>query len=65
LKAREEALVVILEERNILNSTSYDQLRWGRNNEGNCNLKEDKIIAIGLDFPNPEKISKDLWHNPH
>jgi len=52
---------VVLEQRNILTSTSSDQLRWGRNNEGNFNLKEAKRMVIGLDFPNPDKV----WQNLH
>eukprot|EP00253_Pinus_taeda_P008423 PITA_08423 len=65
LKAQAESLAEVLEQRNILTSTSDDQLRWGRNIEGNFNLKEAKRISIGLDFPNPNKVWKDLWQNPH
>eukprot|EP00253_Pinus_taeda_P033643 PITA_33643 len=65
LKAQAEALAVSLEQRKILTSTSSDQLRWGSNSEGNFNLKEAKIIAIGLDFPNPDKMWKDLRQNLH
>jgi len=65
LKAQAEAFVVILEQRKILTSTLFDQLIWGRNNEGKFNLKEAKRIAIGLEFPNPDKIWKHLWQNSH
>lgn len=63
LKAQAEALATILELRKILISTSSDQLRWGTNNEGNFNLKEAKKIALGLEFPNPDMVWKDLWKN--
>lgn len=63
LKSRAEALTAILEQRKILISTSPDQLRWGKNNEGNFNLKEAKQIALGLDFPNHDKVWKDLQQN--
>eukprot|EP00253_Pinus_taeda_P002127 PITA_02127 len=33
------------------------------NKAGNFNLKEAKRIALGLDFPNPDKLWKDLWQN--
>lgn len=48
-----------------MTSTSSYQLRWGRNNEGNFNLKEAKRMALGLDFTNPDKVWKDLWQNQH
>eukprot|EP00253_Pinus_taeda_P003152 PITA_03152 len=46
-------------------STSSGQLRCGRNNKGNFNLKEAKRMALGLDFPNLDKVWKELWQNPH
>eukprot|EP00253_Pinus_taeda_P024695 PITA_24695 len=49
LKTQAEALTAILEQRKILISTSSDQLRWGKNNQGNFNLKEDKRISLRLD----------------
>ena len=61
LKAHEEALIAILEQRKILISAGSDQLRWGNNNEGTFNLKEAKHIALGLDFTNPDGLWKDLW----
>eukprot|EP00253_Pinus_taeda_P017321 PITA_17321 len=65
LKAQAEALATILEKRKFLISTFIDQLRWGRNSEGNFNLKEAKEIATGHNMTNPNKIWKDLWKNPH
>ena len=65
LKTQAEALTTILEQRNILIVAALDQLRWGKNNEGNFNIKETKSIALGLDFPNPNRVWKDLWQNPH
>jgi len=61
LKAREEDLTAILEQRKILTSIDSDQLRSGNNNEGNFNLKEGKHIALGIDHPNPDWIWKDPW----
>lgn len=56
---------MILEKRKILTSTSDDQLRWGRNSEGNFNLRESKRIATRFNYLSPDKIWKDLWQNPH
>ena len=50
LKTQAEALATILEKRKILISTFVDQLIWGRNSEGNHNLKEAKEIATGYNF---------------
>ena len=44
---------------------TVEPTKRGRNNEGNFNLKEAKINSIGLEFPNPDKIWKDLWQNVH
>eukprot|EP00253_Pinus_taeda_P035229 PITA_35229 len=63
LKSQAEALKVMLEQRKILKSTSSDQLIWGKNNEGDFNLKEAKQITLGLEFPNLDKVWKDLWQN--
>jgi len=65
LKTQAKALEVILEKRQILTSTSDDQLRWGRNNEGVFNLKEAKRIATGLNLQNTNKTWKDLRKSPH
>ena len=54
-----------LEQRKILVSSSSHQLRWGRNTEGNFNLKEAKQIVIACDYQYPDKAWKDLWQNPH
>jgi len=64
LKAKAKVLEEILEKRQILSSTSNDLLRWGRNNEGNFNLKETKIIVTGFYHRNPNKTWKNLWSNP-
>ena len=61
LKAQANSLAMVLEQRKILVSSSSDQLRWGRNTEGNFNLKEAKQIAIGCDYQNSNKACKDLW----
>lgn len=63
LKAHAEALTTILEQRNILTLVDSNQLRWGKNNEGNFNLKEAKCIALGVDHPNPDWVWKDLCQN--
>ena len=42
LKAMEEVLAMDLESRRILVSSSPDQLRWGKNNEGKYNFEEAK-----------------------
>eukprot|EP00253_Pinus_taeda_P018657 PITA_18657 len=63
LKAHEEALTTILEQRKILVSADSDQLRWGNNSKGTFNLKEEKCTALGLDFTNPDWVWKDLWQN--
>lgn len=65
LKAQAETLAGVLDQRTILTSTLSVQLRLGRNNGGNFNLKEAKRISIGLDLTNPDKIWKDLWQNSH
>ena len=54
LKAQANSLAMDLEQRKILVSSSSDQLRWGRNSEGNFNLKEAKRITSRLDIPNPD-----------
>jgi len=65
LKAQAEAVAVILEKRKNLISTCTKKLRWARNSEGNFNLKEAKGFSTGHNLPNPVKIWKDLWQNPH
>jgi len=65
LKTQAKDLEIIVEKRQILTSTSDDLLRWGRNNEGVFNLKEAKIIAMGLNLPSTDKTWKDIWNNPH
>eukprot|EP00253_Pinus_taeda_P003217 PITA_03217 len=62
LKAHAEALTTILEQRKILTLADSNQLRWGKSNEGNFNLKEAKLIALGLDFPNPDWTNKQGQH---
>lgn len=42
LKTKVEALTQELEHRRILFASSTDKLRWGKNTEGNFNLKEAK-----------------------
>lgn len=42
LKTKAEALTQELEHRRIRVSSSKDQLRWGKDTEGNLNLKEAK-----------------------
>jgi len=46
-------------------SSSPDQLRWGKNNEGNYNLKEDKLAISGFNSGNVEKVWQELWQTPH
>ena len=65
LKTKVEALTQELEHRRILVSSSTDQLRWGKNIEGNFNLKEAKQEVIGFNFVNPDQIWKKLWKSPH
>lgn len=60
LQTQAKALEAILEKRKILTSTSDDQLGWGRNNEGDFNLKEAKGIVTGINFPNIDKTWNDL-----
>ena len=64
-RTQAKILEEILEKRQILASTSDDLLRWGRNNEGNFNVKEAKIIITRFDYSNPEKTWKNIWSNPH
>ena len=54
-----------LGQRKILVSSFSDQLIWGRNTEGNFNLKEAKRMALGFDYQNPDQVWKNLWQNPH
>ena len=61
LKAQVDALTSILDERNILISYDYDQLRWGNNNEGKFNLKEAKRMALKLNSTKPDWVWKKLW----
>ena len=65
LKAQADSLAMDLEQRKILVSSSSDQLRWGRNIEGNFNLKEAKRITLGCDYQNPDKVWEDLWQHVH
>eukprot|EP00253_Pinus_taeda_P015992 PITA_15992 len=65
LKAQIVSLALDLEQRKILVSYLSDQLRWGRNTEGNFNLKEVKRVALGFDYQNLDQIWKNLWWNPH
>lgn len=48
LKNKAEMLMQELDRRKILVSEGNDQLRWGSNNEGTFNLKDAKIILLGL-----------------
>jgi len=64
LKAQADSLAWDLEQRKILVSLS-NQLRWGRNSEGNFNLKEAKRIVTGFNNQNPDQVWKNLWQNPH
>ena len=63
LKPQADSLALDLEQREILVSSSFDQLRWSRNTEGTFNLKEAKHMALGFDYPNPNQIWNDLWKN--
>lgn len=56
LRGKPEDLSQDLEHRQILVSSLPDQLRWGKNNEGNFNLKEEKQIVIGFNFVNTEQV---------
>ena len=40
----------LLDKRQILNSNLNDQLRWARNKVGLFNLKEPKMIDVGLNL---------------
>lgn len=42
-----------------------DQLRWGKNTEGNFTLKEAEQEVTGFNFVNPDHIWKKLWQSPH
>jgi len=55
LKTQAKSLEDILDKRQILTSTSDDQLRWGSNKESILNLKKAKRIATRLNFPSTEK----------
>ena len=65
MKAMAEALIMDLNHKRILVSSSHDQLRWGKNNEGNFNLKEAKQAITGFNFVNADKVWKELWQTPH
>ena len=49
MKVKVETLMKMSEQRKILMSGGHDQLRWGNNNEGTFNLKEEKLILLELD----------------
>lgn len=61
LKAETGSLGLDMEQREILASSSYDQLKWGRKTKRKFNLKEAKQMALGFGYQNPDKIWKDLW----
>ena len=63
LKTKAEALTQELEHRRILVSSSTDQLIWGKNTEGNFNLKEAKCMSLDLDSTKPDWVWKKLWKN--
>jgi len=50
-----------LDRRKNFISEGNDQLRWGNNNEGALNLKEAKLILLGLDSHAPDKAWQRLW----
>lgn len=52
-----------LDQRKILVSGGHDQLRWGNNNEGTFNLKESKLILLGLDSHAPDRVWQRLWRH--
>ena len=54
------ALKGLLDERQILNSTLDDQLRWGKDKTGLFNLKEAKRIDAGLILLNTNKTWKEI-----
>lgn len=65
LKAHAYSLARDLEQRKILVSSLSDQLKWGRNTEGNFSLKEAKQLVTGLNYKNPNHVWKNLWQNPY
>lgn len=65
MKAKADALTQDLEHRWILVSFSPNQLRCGKNNEGNFNLKEAKHAVTCFNFMNTELVWKELWQTPH
>lgn len=56
LKDMVDALTMYLEQRRILVLSQPDQLRWGKNNEGNFNLKEAKEAITGFNFVNTDIV---------
>jgi len=63
LKEKIEALLKMLEQRKILVIEGHDQLRWGNNNEGTFNLKEEKRILLELDSNVPGRVWQNLWRH--
>jgi len=56
LKAKEEVLLTMLEQRKILVTGGYDQRRWGNNNAGTFNLKEAKCILLEMDSNESDRV---------
>jgi len=65
LKAKANTLNQDLEHKRIMVSSSPDQLRWGKNNEGNFKLKEAKQEVTGFNFVNTDQVWKKFWQSPH
>lgn len=62
LKAQVVVLAEGLNHRRTLISSFPDQLRWGKNTEGNFNLKEAKHEIIGFNYVgnNIEKVGESI-----
>jgi len=61
LKAHAYSLAWDLEQRKILVSSLWDQLKWGRDTEGNFSLKEAKQVLTGLNYQNRDQVWKNIW----
>ena len=63
LKAKADALMTMLDQRKILVLEGHDQLRWGNNNAGTFNLKEEKHILLELDSTEPDRVWQNIWRH--
>lgn len=63
LKAKTKALLRILEQSKILMLGGHDQLRWGNNNAGTFNLKEEKHLLIELVSNDSDRVWQKIWNH--